>query len=140
MAITDDMNLLLYDYDVYATDVRFREGLIKDVDEVKLSFNNRSEVLAIKVFGENKKIEIRNDYIYIIDPNTPELNIEYYLVKDMQFNDINLPCRTFIILLSEIALIVNTIYLIIYAIISISIVAPFSIKLIRLIPYLKRIN
>ncbi len=136
LASTDDVNLLLYDYDVYATTTRFNEGLIAAVDIVKQAFDERNEVLAIKVYGETKTIERRNDYIYITDPNTLMLNIEYYLVKDVALNDITIPARTFIMLFDDIAPIINGIYIGLYTIVFISIFTPFTIKVTRQSLYL----
>lgn len=111
MVITDESNLLLYDYDVYATEARFNQGLIDDVDLVKSDFKSRSEILVVKIYGEEESIEIKDDYVFIVSPNTPELNIEYYLAKDMSFNNITFSCRTFIKLFDDISNLVNTIYI-----------------------------
>jgi hypothetical protein len=136
MSITQDENLLLYDYQVYGAEERFNEGLIEDVNDVKADFKERNEVLAIKIYGEKETIVFRDDYFYMTDPDTPELNIEYYLVKDMEFNDMNVPSRTFIMLFDDIARLVNNVYLGILMIVFLSIFIPFVIKETRYILYL----
>ena len=138
MAITTEDNLMLYDYKVYGSEERFNEGLIEDVEEVKLDFLERNEIVAVKIHGSNNMTDIRDDSVFITSTDTPELNIEYYLVKDMEFNDINLPCRTFIMLFQDISRLINTIYLAIFFVFSISIFIPISIKLARNISYLTK--
>jgi hypothetical protein len=129
LAITDESNLLLYDYKVYATEERFINGLQTDVIETINAFHERNEIVAIKIRGEINKIEVKEDYIMIVDLDTPELNIEYYLVKDMRFDDINIPCRTFIMLVKELETTVNHIYLSIFGLILLLIMIPVTIKL-----------
>lgn len=138
MAITSDDNLLLYDYKVYGTDERFEEGLVNDVNTVKLDFMSRSELLAVKVYGNTDLIEIIDDYIFITSPLTPELNIEYYLVKDMAISDINIPCRTFIMLFEDISVLINSLYIALVLIVLFSFFTPISIKTVRIIGYLVR--
>jgi len=136
MSIAEDENLLLYDYQVYGTEERFNQGLIEDVSEVKNDFKDRNEILAIKIYGEKETIVYYDDYLYMTDPDTPELNIEYYLVKDMEFNDMNVPSRTFIMLFDDIARLVNNVYLGLFIIIAFSIFTPLTVKLTRRVLYL----
>lgn len=131
MALTGDDSLILYDYKVYSNETRFASGLIDDVAEEKQAFLTRNEVLAVKIYGETNKIEIREDLIFITSPETPELNIEYYLVQYMEVANINVPCRTFILLFEDVSRLINNIYIAIIAIISMSIFIPTSIKLTR---------
>ncbi|XFA98501.1 hypothetical protein ACAG96_06445 [Candidatus Izemoplasma sp. B36] len=138
MVILSDENLLLYDYDVYGTEERFNQGLILDVEEINSSFKERNEILAIKVNGDIDNVEIREEYIYITSTETPELNIEYYLVKDMEFNDINIPCRTFIMLFEDISRVANNIYLVLYLAFYLSIFSVFAVKMTRNTTYLIR--
>jgi hypothetical protein len=140
MSITQDDNLLLYDYQVYGTEERFNEGLIEDINDVKADFKERNEVLAIKIYGEKETIVFHDDYLYMTDPDTPELNIEYYLVKDMEFNEMNVPSRTFIMLFDDIARLVNNVYLGVLMIVFLSIFIPFVIKETRYIVYLLKIH
>ena len=131
MALTGDENLLLYDYMVYSTEERFEKGLVDDVELVKVDFIERNEIFAVKVYGENEKIEINDDYIFIISPNTPELNIEYYLVKNLEVDGINLPCRTFVMLFKDISKLINNIYIALLFVFSISVFLPISFKVIQ---------
>jgi hypothetical protein len=131
MAIISDENLILYDYDVYSNEDRFTTGLLEDVKVVKKAFHDRSEVLAVKVYGLSSVIEVKDDYILITSPDTLALNIEYYLVKDLEFSDTNIPCRTFIMLFNDVSRIANTVYLAVFAIISLSVITPVSIDLTR---------
>jgi hypothetical protein len=138
MSIVESDNLLLYDYDVYATEERFNQGLIDDVDDVKADFKERFEVLAVQVYGYEAKVELRDDYIYITHPDTIELNIEYYLVKDLEFNDMSISNRTFIMLFNDISQLANHIYLAIIIIIALSFFTPFVFKFTRAVIDLRR--
>ena len=66
------------------------------------------------------------------------LNIEYYRVKDLEFNDINIPCRTFIMLFTDISNLVNNIYFALYLVFFIILFPPISIKVLRNILLLLR--
>jgi|SRR6056297_2711774 len=140
MSMTEEDNLLLYDYKVYGTEERFNQGLIEDVEAIKNNFKERNEIVGIKIHGETESIEYKDDYIFITDPDTPELNIEYYLVKDMEFNDMNVPSRTFIMLFEDIARLINNVYLGLFIIIAFSIFTPLAIKVTRRVKYLVNIH
>ena len=118
MAITSEDNFILFDYKVYSNEERFNTGLITDFQETKQSFTDRSEIVAVKIYGETAFIEVREDYIFITSPDTPELNIEYYLVQSMMFDDIKIPCRTFIMLFTDISTLVNNIYVVVLTVVS----------------------
>jgi len=139
MAILEDDNLLLYDYKVYGTEERFNQGMIEDVGQVKEDFRERHEIVAIKIYGERETYQIRDDDILITSPDTPELNIEFYLVKDLTYNDVNLPARTFMTLYQDISVLVNNIYLGILLVVYFSIFTPLTIKITRMIVMLKKI-
>ncbi|MGD9909431.1 MAG: hypothetical protein AB7U79_02360 [Candidatus Izemoplasmatales bacterium] len=140
MAIPDSSNLLLYDYDVYATEARFTEGLIVDVNTVKAEFMERSEILAVMICGDEYKVEYKEDYLFIVNPDTPELNIEYYLAKDLSVNNMNVSCRTFIMLFEDISTLVNTVYIGVLTLFFGLTFIPFVVKLTRLIIGLKMKN
>ena len=138
LAVTSDESLLLYDYEVYSNMDRFNQGLIDDVTEVKLAFRERSEIVAVKIYGETASIEKKDDYIFIVSPDVPELNIEYYMVKDINFDGTNLPVRTFIMLFDDVSLLVNNIYFTLLTVISLAIIFPVSIKLTRILIFIKK--
>lgn len=131
MAITDEDSLLIYDYKVYSTEERFNKGLVFDVKEVELEFQKRNEVVVVKIYGEDEKVEIRDNVIFITSPETPELNIEYYLAEYIKIGDTNIPCRTFILLCKDIIILVNNIYVALLIIVTMSILIPVSIKFTR---------
>lgn len=140
LAISEETNLLLYDYEVYATYDRFEQGLIDDVSETKATFRERNEIMAIKVYGLSNRIEYKKDYIVIYNQDTPELNIEYYLIKDMMFDEMSFPCRTFIVLINDLKPVVNHIYIGVVLFITLAILAPATIKFIKYTTILERIN
>ena len=130
LASLDSDNLLLYDYKVYSNENRFNDGLIYDVAKKLADFKQRSEILAVKVPGDYS-VEYKTDYYLIHDSTVPELNIEYYLVKNITFSDTSLPARTVILLLNEVFSIVDLIYLGLLIILTLSFTLPFSIKIVR---------
>ena len=140
MAITNADSLLLYDYIVYGTEDRFNKGLIDDVEIVNQEFKIRNEILAIKINGDTRKTEIVKDFFLITDPSTPELNIEYYLVRDIMVADIRIPAKTFLTLFDDISTLANNLYVGLLAIVSISILAPVSIKLVKVVVVIKDKN
>jgi hypothetical protein len=131
MAVTSDTNFLLYDYEVYSTVERFEEGLIEDVDVVKQAFKERNEIVAVKIYSDENKIEFREDYIFIYSTQVPELNIEYHLVKDLNVADINIPIRTFIMLFNDLSAVVNNIYFVGLLVLTFVIIGPVSFSLTR---------
>lgn len=137
MAILDDSNYLLYDYQVYGSELRFNEVYEADLNHVLSGFKERNELLAVKVNGDTNSIEVRDNYIFIVSDETPELNIEYYLVKDMSINDITIPCRTFIMLFNDASVLVNTIYTAVYWVFFIIVFTPVTIKFTRSVISLK---
>lgn len=130
MAIISDENYIFHDYKVYSTNERFEVGLINDVEEVKDSFKTRNEIVAVKIYGDSLKTEIKDDYLIIYSPDVPDLNIEYYIVGNMNLDDVSIPCRTFIILFTDIITLVNNIYLSIILVVIILILSIFIIKII----------
>lgn len=104
-------NLLFYDYKVYPTKERFEKGLIYDVDQKLQEFKNRNEFMVIKIYSSNNNIYLENEYLIIESNDIPELNIEYYLLRDLEIQQISLPIRTFLVLFEDISKIINSIYL-----------------------------
>jgi hypothetical protein len=96
--------------------------------------------MAIKVYGLSNRIEYKEDYIVIYNQDTPELNIEYYLIKDMIFDEMSFPCRTFIVLINDLKPVVNHIYIGVVLFITLAILAPATIKFIKYMTILERIN
>lgn len=128
MAVINEDSLLLYDYEVYATEARFNQALIEDFDKVQDSFKERSEIVAIQIYGDIYRINLREDYIFITNPEVPELNIEYYLVRNLEFDGITFPIRTFVILFEDIASLINTIYIVVFIVVSLAVFSRLTIK------------
>jgi hypothetical protein len=128
MAVIDDRSLLFYDYQVYATESRFNQALVEDFEKVLDDFKSRSEIVALQIYGDNYRVDFLEDYVLIINPEVPELNIEYYVVRNLEFDGIIIPTRTFIILFEDIASLVNTIYITMFVITSLSIFTRLMIK------------
>ena len=137
MVLLNDENFLLYDYEVYSNLSRFEQGLIDDIAEVNQAFKERSELMAVKVYGEEDSIEIRSDYVYIVSTETPELNIEYYIIRDLRVADVSMPCRTFIMLFDDLSTLVNNIYLVVLLIITLAFLFPSTIRLTKLVIWIK---
>ena len=136
MAETTDSNLLLYNYIVFNTKEEFDEGLIYNVEEVRLDFRERNEILAVKIYGVEDTLDFKDNYIFITSPEVPSLKIEYYLVKNIVINDFTITGRTFVMLFMDISRLINNIYLALLFIFFISIFSPYSIKLSRSVSHL----
>jgi|694.fasta_scaffold96480_3 hypothetical protein len=132
MAILDQSNLLLYKYKVYADETRFNTGLIVDLEAERLQFASRNELMVVKIPGEFK-IEFQSDYILMVEPEIPELNIEYYLVKNIQIDATSIPARTAILLLKDVFQTINTIYLISILIVFFLLLVPQSIQTFKIL-------
>jgi hypothetical protein len=132
MAILDQSNLLLYKYKVYADETRFNIGLTLDVEVERLQFASRNELMVVKIPGEFK-IEFQSAYILMVEPEIPELNIEYYLVKNIKIDTISIPARTGILLLRNIFQTINTIYLVSILIILFLLLVPQSIQISKIL-------
>ena len=89
----DPKETILYDYYVYGTPRRMREGYVTDVPDAISKLRERGEGIIIKVKGE--PLQKRGyDYIYIQDESVPELNIEIYIAKNVEFSFGTFPFRT----------------------------------------------
>lgn len=104
-------NLLFYDYKVYPTQDRFEKGLNEDVLKQLNEFKDRNEFMVIKINGTVDKTYLNDEYLIIESDEVPELNIEYYLLRDLEIQQIRLPNRTFLVLFEDISNIINAIYL-----------------------------
>ncbi|MCK7488117.1 MAG: hypothetical protein MZU97_23540 [Bacillus subtilis] len=138
MAITTEDNLILYDYKVFATEEIFQRRLAEEIAATKEGFFERNEIVAVMIYGESETLEVREDYLFLTSPDTPELNIEYYLVKSLSVNDIELPCRSFIMLFNDLSTLVNNIYIALFTVFFVLIMAPLSIKIARNVGLLKQ--
>ena len=107
----NDENILFYDYKVYSTQDRFEKGLNEDVLKQLKEFKDRNEFMVIKINGTTDKTYLNDEYLIIENDEVPELNIEYYLLRDLEIQQIRLPNRTFLVLFEDISNIINTIYL-----------------------------
>jgi hypothetical protein len=139
LALVDDDNLIFYDYKVYSSEERFLIGLSQDVIAKKQVFALQNDVMVVKIPGENK-IEIFQDYILIQDENVPELNIEYHVLKNIEFNNTLIPARTFILLAQDVLKFANRIYLITMIVIFSLILIPQLFKVVKLALILKSFN
>ena len=131
MAMLNEENFMLYDYEVYSTEESFQKGLVDDV-AVKLDeFRERNEIVAVRIYGEFEQIIVEEDYILILSPDAYDLNIEYYLVINIYVADVSLPVRTFVMLFKDISTLVNNIYRAVLIILTLSFFTPISINLTR---------
>ncbi len=139
MAILDQSNLILYNYKVYADETRFNNGLLVDLEAERIQFASRNELMVVKIPGEFK-IDYKTDYILIFEPEIPELNIEYYLVKNIQIDSTSIPSRTVIIFLKNLFSIVNNTYLISVLILFFLILIPLLSQFFMMMFTINRLN
>lgn len=127
-------NSILFDYKVFGSEKRFNEALEVDIKDVAAQFKDNEDVLMVKIYGETYTVSFLDDYWFVTDPETPELNIEYYVLTNLKFAQMSLPCHTFINLAKQITLKINIIYLILIILVFLAIEAPLSIGVARVIP------
>jgi hypothetical protein len=132
MAITDEDNLLLYDYKVYSTDTRFENGLVEDLAIQKAKFLERNEIMLVKIPGD-PKVEFFDDYVLVQSQEVPELNIEYYLVQNISIADISVPARTLVMLFQDVIALVNNVYFIFLGILFFLLFIPQLFTIVSLI-------
>ena len=133
-------NAVLYDYKVFGSEKRFEEALIVEVNEKVEEFKVSEDVLMVRIYGVEHTETFKNDYWLVTDPETPELNIEYYVLSNLTFTTMSLPCHTFINLAKQIVSKVNIIYLVIIILVALGIITPFSIGVARAIPKIVKLN
>lgn len=126
-----DESCVLLDYDVFGSKKRYEEALQNKPLEVLETVKNDGEVLLVRVYGEEYKKTFANDYWFIEDPEAMELNIEYYIVKNVTFMNSSFPCYTFLGLANNLLGKINVVYLILIILISLGICIPFVISISR---------
>ena len=89
----DEDKTILYDYLVYGTGRRMDEGYVIDVPEIIDKLKDRGEGIIIKEKGDSYK-KTQYDYIFMRDEDVPELNIEIYIAKNVEFPFGSFPFRT----------------------------------------------
>lgn len=109
LASTEDENTVFYDYKVYVDERRFDSGLKNDVPVVLEKFKEADDILLVKIPGEEKTTELKDGYWLIKDSTVPELNIEYYVLKNIDFANNSIPSHTFLTLAKNILKKANTI-------------------------------
>lgn len=100
-ADTNEDNLILLKYKVYATDEKFEKALDVDVRKEVDYYKEKQEILLVKIYGKEENVYRKPDYVLQTDANCYQLNIEYYLVKNMTIFGNNIPCYTFINYVSD---------------------------------------
>lgn len=126
---------VLLDYQVFGSKKRFLEALETKPLEKLSELKNEGKILMVKVYGGEYKEIFENDYWYVEDPNTIELNIEYYIVGNIVFNNSSIPCHTVYELANELLMEINEIFLIIASIISFGICIPFVVSISKNVYY-----
>ncbi len=112
----EDENVVLYDYYVYATDRRFAEGLEKDVNKAVVDLQKRGEGIVVKIKGDSKVVK-HDNYILVYNERVPEMNIEIYIAKNVEFSFASLPFRTLENLFEDIlSILIIFIYLVLFEI------------------------
>lgn len=129
-------DLVLFDYEVFGSKKRFETALETNVPLKRDEVRDRREVLIVKVYADQYKEEFIDNYWFITDPSTPELNIEYYIASSVTILNSTLPCFTFIGLMEDIMGTVNIIYLLAIIIASLGFITPLSISTSKNIYYI----
>lgn len=94
-AKTNENNLILYDYEVYANETKFEKAKNR-ISEVVDRLKEKGETVLVRLPSKKNGITRNGDYVIKYDNTAIELNIEYYVVKNMKIFGYDIPCKTFI--------------------------------------------
>lgn len=96
----NENNLVLYKYKVYGTENSFNKNSGVFIEEEINLLKSKDEFIVVKTRGEYA-IEYKSDYIFISEETVPDLKVEIYIAKNIDFGNNSLPCKTIIILLQK---------------------------------------
>ena len=96
----EEENLVFFDYYAYGTERRFSKGLTEDVIQSTQKLKENREGAVVKVPGKKASIICEN-YILVYDENVPDLNIEIYVAKNVNFWAMSLPFPTVVSLVER---------------------------------------
>lgn len=134
----DDDNFMLFENYPAISEYSYNRDKEKTIHEIVLSFKEKNNIVAVRVYGANYKIEIKDDYIYIESPDVEALNIEAHYIYNIVLAGYAIPPKTLIILLKDLTKLINSIYLFIILVVFASLVLTFSYKLIKSILKVKK--
>ena len=126
---------ILLDYQVFGSQKRFEEALNTNPTEKLEELKGNGEVLMVKVYGESYVKEFKNGYWYVEDPNAIELNIEYYIVKNLSVANTSLPVHTLYELINDILVKVNKVGTTVVSLVSFVVCLPFAISISKQVYY-----
>lgn len=127
MADTTNDSLVLFDYKVYGTQRRMDADMPVQIADKLAQFKVNDDVLVVKVQGTELKTEVFDEYVLVHDPETIELNIEFYAAKNVKAMGSSLPTRTFIKLARDLLKKATVIYLCLVVLIAFALFLPCSI-------------
>ena len=102
LADINEDTMVFYDYQVYATETKFKNGLENDVGTKLQSFKERGELMLVRIPGESKTLNNQGEYWLETNPEVLDLNIEYYLIPNVTFAGNSLPARTVVTLVNDV--------------------------------------
>ena len=127
---------VLLDYQVFGSEKRFEETLTTKPLEIISELKEQGDILLVRIYGEEYKRTFENDYWVIEDPNAIELNIEYYIVKNVNVLDTSLPVHTVYQLISDVLVKVNKAIYTIIGFITFGVSIPFIIGISKNVYYI----
>lgn len=114
---TDEENLVFLDYKVYGNERLLDKNCKKYISEKKGYLKEYDEFVVVKIKGSSRKI-IKIDYIIFYDDSVPELNVEIYVAKNVDFGVNSLPLKTVYAYVCGIAdIVVNCLFIFISSVI-----------------------
>ena len=90
---TDEENLVFLDYKVYGNERLLDKNYKKYISAKTKFLKTNDEFVVVKIKGARRKT-IESDYIIIYDDSVPELNVEIYVAKNVDFGVNSLPLKT----------------------------------------------
>ena len=112
---TETENLYFYDYKVYGTKKIFNAKFIDYVIKEKEILKDKNELTVVKINGENG-VSVCGDFVLVRDVTVPELNVEIYIAKNIDFKNYSLPCKTVAVFaFNTLNLLIEIVYCVIFA-------------------------
>mgnify|MGYP006873033539 CR=1 FL=1 len=128
MAEVNNDTLALFDYKVYGTEERMQRGLVLETPGKIEQLRANDDILAVKIPGEPYAVQYFEDHILVTDPEVLELNIEFCVVKNVNFLNSSIPTRTFIKVARDLLSKIGYIYLGIISVLAFLVFTPLWIS------------
>ena len=131
-----ESDIVLMDYKVFGSQKKFEEVLISESKNKVEEFKENGDVLLVKIHGDEYSASFKDSYWYVEDPNILELNIEYYVVKNINVAGTSIPVHTVYQLMNDIICRISEVGLMVIAVLTFLLCLPFAISISKQVFYI----